>query len=87
MTDGITATPKSSTEWYWTSSGKKVSYALPWNPGQPDYKLNKEYCLAIGRVRSYNPLKFHDFPCTEDPRQFICQRKESFSKPQMMYLD
>lgn len=74
IVDGVTNVPKSKTEWFWTNTGRKVSYSLPWEGIQPDFFLNKEYCMSIGRSASSGPLGFNDFPCTSDPRQFVCQK-------------
>lgn len=72
--DGMTLTPKSSTDWYWTNSGKKISYPIPWFPGQPDNYNEDEQCLTI----SHTNFLFNDQVCQNYPSLFVCQRIDYF---------
>lgn len=75
LIDGINKvpTPRSKTDWYWTNSGNKIAFHIPWIPGQPDCAHGCiEHCLSIGR-HSDGIIKFNDYPCKAWPTQFICQ--------------
>jgi len=66
--DAMAFTLKSPTNWYWTKSGEKVSFALPWRTGEPNnYNNSNEACLAFTR------LEFYDVPCTNF-FPFVCQK-------------
>jgi hypothetical protein len=70
--DGITKSPKSPTEWYF-SSGEKISYSIPWYAGEPGFHNNAQWCLAVGQVPK-NEFQFVDIECTEKyEEKFICQ--------------
>lgn len=72
LVEGITFTSKSLTEWFFTSTGEKIPFAMTWSPGQPDDAFNKEKCLSI---ISPSPLyKFNDIPCNA-VYPFLCQSK------------
>ncbi|CAG9805251.1 unnamed protein product [Chironomus riparius] len=71
--DAMTTTPKSATEWFWTNSGRKISFTVPWAPNQPDFFENHEYCLAIGKDQSTPNYRFNDMPCLNINRPFLCQ--------------
>jgi len=73
--DAITLTGKSTTEWYWTKSGRKISFPIPWYPGTPD--TIDQYCLAIGKSSINAKFGFNDGHCYGALR-FICQRIEFF---------
>ena len=70
--DGMTTTLKSTTQWYWTDSGNKFSFPIPWYPGQPDNQGNVEFCLTLIPDTS-NKFLFHDINC-QNPYLFVCQR-------------
>lgn len=72
--DGINLipTPKSRTDWFWTNSGKQISYPIPWLPGQPDCAGGSEFCLTLGNENADRFL-FNDYPCMQLPTQFLCQ--------------
>ena len=72
--DGMTQTPHSPTEWYWTNSGRKVSFRIPWQNGQPDFD-GDEYCLSVVANEGFN-----DLPCETYIGSFICQRLDYFSQ-------
>ena len=72
--DGMTNTPRSSTDWYWTNSGRKINFPIPWQRVQPDFFLN-EYCLSF---MSYNVPGFNDLPCETYIAPFVCQRLDYF---------
>jgi len=61
--DGITLTPKSPTDWYWTNSGEKIPYTIQWNKGEPNNYSNNENCLSIGRRIRNDTLGFSDHFC------------------------
>ncbi|CAG9805261.1 unnamed protein product [Chironomus riparius] len=68
--DAIALTLKSPTDWYWTKSGKKLSFALPWGAGEPNnYNNLNETCLALSSIG------FVDLRCTLS-RLFVCQKIE-----------
>lgn len=80
LTDGMTVTPRSSNKdnWYWTNSGKKISYDLPWTGVQPDFYRGIEYCLSIGRVKGNDTLGFNDYTCVSGVIHFICQKVDFY---------
>jgi hypothetical protein len=77
--DGMTQTPNSTTEWYWTNSGKKISFSIPWHPGQPDF-FGDEYCFSFMASPLANVLGFNDMRCNDYIAPFVCQRID-FSIP------
>lgn len=72
--DGTTLTPKSTTDWYWTQSGKKIQFPIPWGTGQPDFSNNLEFCFSFGRRSASENFGFNDLRCFETIYQFVCQR-------------
>jgi hypothetical protein len=70
---GTTLVPKSLTEWYWYNSDSKISYPIPWGPGQPDNAGNIEWCLSLGPKNFY---RFNDLPCNNFRQKFICEKKQ-----------
>lgn len=71
--DGISSTLKSKTEWYWASSGNKISYSIPWLSGQPDNGGGDERCLEFRRESPTQNYAFSDRSCGMS-RYFTCQR-------------
>lgn len=80
MTDGMAVTPRLTNKdnWFWTNSGKKVSYDLPWTGTQPDFARGTEYCLTIGRVGGNDTLGFNDYTCVNGIIHFICQNVDFY---------
>jgi len=74
LIDGITSVPRSTTEWYWTKTGNKISFTLPWGPGQPDFDRNRELCLSVGKGNLNHKFGFNDLPCWDTVTPFICQK-------------
>ena len=72
--DGISLTPKSPTDWYWTNSGEKVPYNLLWAKGEPNHANTNEICLSIGNGIKTDPLGFNDHGCDAALEHFICQK-------------
>lgn len=68
-----TTVGKSATEWYWKNSGRKVSFAIPWQTGEPNNANNIELCLSLRRDGT-NGYKFNDIPCDNYNLYYICQR-------------
>lgn len=73
--DGITMTPKSQKDWYWTVSGKKVNYEMSWAPKNLDFNYNSEWCLSLGPANVY---QFNDIRCQDQNLSFICQRTQNW---------
>lgn len=73
--DGITLTEKSTTDWYWTKTGKKISFPIDWYPGQPTG--NGQFCLAVGKATINAKFAFNDGTCSGSLK-FVCQRIEFF---------
>lgn len=71
--DAVTLSIKTTTEWYWTKTGKKIAYPIPWRPGTPDNSLGNEYCLTIGRYLTTGIFWFDDAQCN-DGHVVLCQR-------------
>ncbi|XP_070509920.1 uncharacterized protein [Chironomus tepperi] len=72
--DGITLTSKSTTDWYWTKTGMKVSFPMDWYPGNPSGGQN---CLAISKAAINARFGFNDVECYT-PQNIICQRVELY---------
>ena len=72
--DGMTTTPHSPTDWYWTNSGNKVSFPMQWAFGQPDF-AGDEYCLSIVPSEGFN-----DIACNSSVFSFFCHRLDYFSQ-------
>lgn len=71
---GISLTPRSTTDWYWVVSGKKLDFILNFLPNQPDFAGGVENCLSIVKREKFG---FNDIICsTQWDRKFICQRDE-----------
>ncbi|KAL7036611.1 hypothetical protein ACKWTF_008868 [Chironomus riparius] len=83
--DAMTLTLKSTTDWYWTKTGQKISYALPWMPGEPN-NINtiNELCLSFGRSTLTSRFGFNDSPCSEIDFSFLCQKIEFFMPSKTM---
>ena len=77
LVDGMTDTPNTKTEWFWTKTGTKVSYSLPWQKGEPNFLNEGEYCLAIS-AHEPSTLGFNDIPCQLGLIAFVCQRIDYF---------
>ncbi|KAL7036596.1 hypothetical protein ACKWTF_008856 [Chironomus riparius] len=75
--DGVALTIKSPTDWYWTKTGKKISYSIPWRVGTPNNDGGSEYCLTIGRYFTNEKFGFDDTLCDGRTR-ITCQRIEFF---------
>lgn len=74
--DATTLTSKSPTDWYWSQTGKKVSFQIPWFPGEPGGA--PEFCLGICRASSTIKFGYHDIPCDTWVYRFVCQRFDIF---------
>ena len=61
--DGISLTSRSPTDWYWSNTGKKVSFPIPWRAGQPNNGGGSEYCLTIYRPNIGERFGFDDATC------------------------
>lgn len=68
--DGMTLSSKSKTDWYFSVTGKKFPYTMPWTGGQPDNAGNNEKCLSMHP----SPRSFNDLPCNMEA-PFLCQKK------------
>lgn len=73
--DGMTSLPHSPTDWYWTNSGNKVSFFIPWQNGQPDFGGEAEYCLSFMINDGFN-----DINCQNHIAPFVCQRLDYFAQ-------
>lgn len=74
--DGTTLTSKSTTDWYWPKTGRKISFPIPWLPGQPDNVHTNEFCFGIGREFGHQKFGYNDMGCSGSVAHFICQRFE-----------
>lgn len=71
--DAITLVEKSSSDWYWTKSGKKISFSLDWVEGNPSG--SGQFCLAVGKATLKTKFAFNDGNCGSSFK-FVCQRVE-----------
>lgn len=72
LIDGITPTPKSPTDWFFTCTGKKINFPIPWAPNEPNDFEGNEKCLSIKNRHSV--WEINDIPCNET-FSFACQLK------------
>ncbi|KAL7041039.1 hypothetical protein ACKWTF_000594 [Chironomus riparius] len=72
--DGTTLTPRSPTDWYWTDTGDKIDFLMPWLPTQPDTNSYREFFLSIGRHKKTQRVGFNDIPGTNFYNTFLCQK-------------
>ena len=61
--DAVGLTLKSPTDWYWSNTGKKISYAIPWRTGNPNNIGGSEYCIGIYRSGIAERFGFDDVTC------------------------
>ncbi|KAL7036614.1 hypothetical protein ACKWTF_008871 [Chironomus riparius] len=69
--DAITLVEKSTNDWYWTKSGKKISFSLDWIDGNPSG--NGQFCLVVGKANINTKFAFNDGNCGSSFK-FVCQR-------------
>jgi len=82
--DAMSLTVKSPSDWYWTKSGQKLTFTLPWIPGEPNNHNNmNEVCLSFTKISISSKFGFNDAPCSPASYTFLCQRIE-FSIPSKM---
>jgi len=58
--DAFAMTPGSCTDWYWSTTGKKVSFPIRWRPGSP----NSYPCLVLNKPSLNERFYFYDDSCT-----------------------
>jgi hypothetical protein len=58
--DALSMSLKSKTDWYWTKTGKKISYTIPWRSVAPNDAAGREYCLTIGKGSINEKIGFDD---------------------------
>jgi len=75
--DGMTLTPRSTTDWYWTRTGERIYFTLPWRVGEPNFADGVEYCMSLILQEQFN-IGFNDFRCQNIGDPFICQRIDYF---------
>lgn len=73
--DGMSPYSKSKTEWFFTRTGEKMAFSIPWGTGNPD-DLGFERCIALGPKGSYLA---NDIPCVSLQSSFLCEKNEFFS--------
>jgi hypothetical protein len=72
--DGMGLTPRTSTDWYWSESGNKIDFTMPWLTGQPDTAGGAEWFLSIGKYTKDTQIGFNDIPGTGFVNAFLCQK-------------
>ena len=76
--DGMTDTSSTTTEWYWTNSGRKISYAIPWQSESPQIPEGTQYCLTF-TANEPSSIGFVGIQCEIIPKwHFVCQRVDYF---------
>lgn len=68
----MTTTSNSGTEWYYTKTGEKIPFELPWHWKQPDTGSGIERCLNL--LLYSNAFLANDGDCNQI-NSFICERK------------
>ncbi|KAL7036603.1 hypothetical protein ACKWTF_008862 [Chironomus riparius] len=61
--DGIALSPISTTDWYWSNSGEKINFPIPWVIGQPS--STDQRCLSIHKAGINQKFGFNDFHCSD----------------------
>jgi len=72
--DGVTLAARSPTEWYWSGTGEKIDFAMPWLPTQPDTNGGIEWFLSIGKHKKEQRTGFNDIPGNNFVNTFLCQK-------------
>lgn len=66
-------------DFYWMTTGEKVSYPLDYLPGEPNNAHGKEKCLSVGKHSIM--FKFNDVDCWEHYIfSFVCQHLKDISE-------
>lgn len=66
-----TLTGGSKTDWYWVTTGEKISYSIKWLPFEPNNVGGAEQCLLIGGEE----FLYNDINCNgPNEYQFICEK-------------
>ena len=73
----MTLTPRSPTDWYWTKNGEKISFPIPWQPDEPNFDYNEEFCLSVW-IQNVRVIGFNDGRCLSSLWPYICQRIDYF---------
>lgn len=64
-----------ATDWYWTKTGKKISFPIPWLAYQPDNWEGIEYCLNISKLTMNAKFGYADAKCSNNAN-VACQKIE-----------
>jgi len=75
IVDGMTLTPRSITDWYWTRTGEKIHFTLPWRKNEPSFQGDIEYCMSLFLHEAHD-LGFNDIRCQNEALPYICQRMD-----------
>ncbi|CAG9805264.1 unnamed protein product [Chironomus riparius] len=57
--DAFAMTLNSRTDWYWSTTGQKVSFPIPWHPNHPRH----QYCLCLNKESLNARFYFYDAGC------------------------
>ena len=60
---GMNLVPKSKEHWYWVNSGEQIDHRMKFNAGEPNFKNDNEFCLAIAKYSPAVNYFFDDVPC------------------------
>lgn len=70
----MSKTFRTTSDWYWNNSGKKVDIALQFHPGEPNNAGGQERCLSLDKRKGH--ILYNDIACFGAWKQnFICQKK------------
>lgn len=67
---GMAKTLRSTTDWYWIKNDRKINFAIPFGPFQPDFHGNSEWCLSLG-AKVQQVMLFNDIDCYSQ-QTFLC---------------
>jgi hypothetical protein len=73
---GMSDALRDPNSWRWINTKERITYSLPWFPGEPNGAGNEEYCLSIDLRRhlfEFNDLKCHNAYI----HTFLCHKIES----------
>lgn len=71
---GVESIPANAKSYVWITTGKPISYPIPWIAANPDNSGGVEWCLSIDSKPS--TVQYNDYNCG-GPNQvsFICEQK------------
>lgn len=73
MVGAIETTRSNAATFIWVTTGKPISYPIPWTTSNPDNSGGNEWCLSFDWKQV--DVQFNDIACSINPGHFICEQK------------